>query len=164
MNGHRPMAPVAGDIGNRTRLMACSNNSTRLPQDAALSPLAKEAIASVKNGKTRIVPVQWENVFHEWMNNIKDWCISRQIWWGHRIPAWYCNECGEIIVAREPPEACTACNSGNLEQETDVLDTWSSSALWPFSTQGCPDTTDELNTFYPTSVLETALWPRYLHS
>ncbi|MBN1833365.1 MAG: valine--tRNA ligase [Deltaproteobacteria bacterium] len=121
-----------------------------------VSPLAKEAIASVKDGRTRIVPVQWENVFHEWMNNIKDWCISRQIWWGHRIPAWYCDECGEIIVAREPPDACTACHSENLQQETDVLDTWFSSALWPFSTQGWPDATDELKTFYPTSVLVTA--------
>ena len=121
-----------------------------------VSPLAKEAIASVKDGRTRIVPVQWENVFHEWMNNIKDWCISRQIWWGHRIPAWYCGKCGEIIVARETPEACSACQSENLQQETDVLDTWFSSALWPFSTQGWPDKTDELNTFYPTSVLVTA--------
>ncbi len=121
-----------------------------------VSPLAKEAIASVKDRRTRIVPVQWENVFHEWMNNIKDWCISRQIWWGHRIPAWYCGECGEIIVARETPEACTVCRSGNLQQETDVLDTWFSSALWPFSTQGWPDATDELDTFYPTSVLVTA--------
>ncbi len=121
-----------------------------------VSPLAKEAIASVKDGRTRIVPVQWENVFHKWMNNIKDWCISRQIWWGHRIPAWYCDECGEIIVARETPEACTACHSEKLHQETDVLDTWFSSALWPFSTQGWPDTTDELKTFYPTSVLVTA--------
>ena len=121
-----------------------------------VSPLAKEAIASVKDGRTRIVPMQWENVFHEWMNNIKDWCISRQIWWGHRIPAWYCGECGEIIVARETPEACSTCHSENLNQETDVLDTWFSSALWPFSTQGWPDTTDELNTFYPTSVLVTA--------
>jgi valyl-tRNA synthetase len=121
-----------------------------------VSPLAKEAITSVKDGRTRIVPVQWENVFHEWMNNIKDWCISRQIWWGHRIPAWYCGECGKIIVARDTPETCSACHSENLQQETDVLDTWFSSALWPFSTQGWPDTTDELNTFYPTSVLVTA--------
>jgi len=121
-----------------------------------VAPLAKEAIASVKDRRTRIVPIQWENVFHEWMNNIKDWCISRQIWWGHRIPAWHCGECGEIIVDRETPEACTACHSENLQQETDVLDTWFSSALWPFSTQGWPDTTDELNTFYPTSVLVTA--------
>ena len=121
-----------------------------------VAPLAKEAIASVKDGRTRIVPIQWENVFHEWMNNIKDWCISRQIWWGHRIPAWYCGECGKIIVARETPKACTACHSENLQQETDVLDTWFSSALWPFSTQGWPDTTDEFNTFYPTSVLVTA--------
>ncbi len=121
-----------------------------------VGPLAKEAMASVQDGRTRIVPSQWEIVFQEWMNNIKDWCISRQIWWGHRIPAWYCGECGEIIVARETPTACTSCQSENLQQETDVLDTWFSSALWPFSTLGWPDNTDELKTFYPTSVLVTA--------
>jgi len=89
------------------------------------------------------------------MNNIKDWCISRQIWWGHRIPAWFCQECGEVIVAKEEPKICTRCKSTNIQQETDVLDTWFSSALWPFSTLGWPDSTDELKAFYPTSVLVT---------
>jgi len=89
------------------------------------------------------------------MNNIKDWCISRQIWWGHRIPAWYCNDCGELIVAKESPDKCRACGSGNLRQDTDVLDTWFSSALWPFSTLGWPDNTAALKTFYPTSALVT---------
>lgn len=121
----------------------------------SVGPLAEKAIAAVKEGKTRIVPSNWENVYFDWMYNIKDWCISRQIWWGHRIPAWYCQECGEIIVAMETPEICTSCNSENLKQETDVLDTWFSSALWPFSTLGWPDDTDELETFYPTSVLVT---------
>ena len=120
-----------------------------------IGPLAEKAIAAVKDGKTRIVPSNWEGVYFEWMNNIKDWCISRQIWWGHRIPVWYCQECGEIIVAKEEPSVCTRCKSKNLEQETDVLDTWFSSALWPFSTLGWPDYTDELKTFYPTSVLVT---------
>ncbi len=120
-----------------------------------VGPLAKEAIAAVKDGKTRIVPSNWEDVYYEWMNNIKDWCISRQIWWGHRIPAWYCQGCGEIIVAKEEPKACPSCKGKDLRQETDVLDTWFSSALWPFSTLGWPDSTDELKTFYPTSVLVT---------
>jgi len=120
-----------------------------------VGPLAERAIAAVKHGKTRIVPSNWEAVYYEWMNNIKDWCISRQIWWGHRIPAWYCQECGKVIVAKEEPRACPSCKSKHLQQETDVLDTWFSSALWPFSTLGWPDSTDELKTFYPTSVLVT---------
>jgi valyl-tRNA synthetase len=119
------------------------------------APLAEKAIAAVKDGKTKIVPANWERVYFEWMDNIKDWCISRQIWWGHRIPAWFCQECGEVIVAKEEPRICTRCKSTNLQQETDVLDTWFSSALWPFSTLGWPDSTDELKTFYPTSVLVT---------
>ena len=120
-----------------------------------VGPLAKEAIAAVKDGEIRIVPSNWEGVYFEWMNNIKDWCVSRQIWWGHRIPAWYCQECGDVIVAKEDPKECIRCKSKNLQQETDVLDTWFSSALWPFSTLGWPDSTDELKTFYPTSVLVT---------
>jgi valyl-tRNA synthetase len=119
------------------------------------APLAEKAIAAVRDGKTKIVPANWERVYFEWMNNIKDWCISRQIWWGHRIPAWYCQECGEVMVSKEEPKTCTQCKSTNIQQETDVLDTWFSSALWPFSTLGWPDSTDELKTFYPTSVLVT---------
>ena len=120
-----------------------------------VGPLAEDASRAVRDGKTRIYPANWETVYFEWMNNIKDWCVSRQIWWGHRIPAWYCEECGEVHVAREMPLNCQACKGKNLVQETDVLDTWFSSALWPFSTLGWPDQTDELNTFYPTSVLVT---------
>jgi valyl-tRNA synthetase len=119
------------------------------------APLAEKAIAAVRDGKTKIVPANWERVYFEWMNNIKDWCISRQIWWGHRIPAWYCQECGEVMVSKEEPKTCTQCKSKNIQQETDVLDTWFSSALWPFSTLGWPDSTDELKIFYPTSVLVT---------
>ena len=120
-----------------------------------VGPLAEKAITAVKDGRTRIVPSNWEGVYFEWMNNIKDWCISRQIWWGHRIPAWYCQECGEVTVAKEEPKTCPSCKGKDLKQETDVLDTWFSSALWPFSTLGWPDSTDELKTFYPTSVLVT---------
>lgn len=120
-----------------------------------IKPLAEKAIAAVKTGATRIVPDVWTNTFFEWMYNIKDWCISRQIWWGHRIPAWTCEACGEIIVAMETPAVCPHCQNNALAQETDVLDTWFSSALWPFSTMGWPDDTQTLKAFYPTSVLLT---------
>jgi valyl-tRNA synthetase len=118
-------------------------------------PLAEASSRAVEEKRTRIYPVTWEGVYFDWMRNIKDWCISRQIWWGHRIPAWYCEGCGEVTVAKEAPSQCCACGDHNLHQETDVLDTWFSSALWPFSTLGWPDSTDELKTFYPTSVLVT---------
>ena len=120
-----------------------------------VKPLAEKAIEAVEKGETRIIPQAWEKTYFEWMNNIRDWCISRQIWWGHRIPAWYCGECGEITVERTDPTACSHCNSKNIEQESDVLDTWFSSALWPFSTLGWPEKTAELATFYPTSCLVT---------
>jgi valyl-tRNA synthetase len=119
-----------------------------------IAPLAEKAVQAVKSGRTRIIPATWENVYFDWMNNIRDWCISRQIWWGHRIPAWYCDGCGEVIVAKEAPKKCR-CGSSSLRQETDVLDTWFSSALWPFSTLGWPDRTAALKTFYPTSALIT---------
>jgi valyl-tRNA synthetase len=118
-------------------------------------PLAEPAIKAVRDGTIKIVPKFWENTYFEWMENIRDWCISRQIWWGHQIPAWTCKDCGEIRVDRETPESCLACASVDLEQETDVLDTWFSSALWPFSTLGWPEKTETLNRFYPTSVLCT---------
>jgi valyl-tRNA synthetase len=118
-------------------------------------PLAQEAIEAVQDGRTRIIPEVWEKTYFEWMENIRDWCISRQIWWGHRIPAWYCDACGEIIVAKETPTPCPKCGSNRLRPETDVLDTWFSSALWPFSTMGWPKETKELKRFYPTSVLVT---------
>jgi len=120
-----------------------------------VQPLAKEAIKAVENGQTRIVPAQWEKTYYEWMYNIQDWCISRQIWWGHRIPAWFCDDCGEITVSRDDATCCAKCQSTNIHQETDVLDTWFSSGLWPFSTMGWPEKTDALNKFYPTSCLIT---------
>jgi valyl-tRNA synthetase len=112
-------------------------------------PLAEEAIKAVQDGRIRIIPKQWETTYFEWMNNIRDWCISRQIWWGHQIPAWYNDETGEVIVSREDPE------DPKLRRETDVLDTWFSSALWPFSTFGWPGESEDLKYFYPTSVLVT---------
>jgi len=120
-----------------------------------VGPLAEEAIKAVQDGRTKIVPAQWEKTYYEWMFNIKDWCISRQIWWGHRIPAWYCDDCGAITVSRADATACEKCGSTRLQQETDVLDTWFSSALWPFSTMGWPEKTETLKKFYPTSCLVT---------
>jgi len=120
-----------------------------------IKPLAQMASAAVVRGDTKIIPKLWEGTYFEWMENIRDWCISRQIWWGHRIPVWYCDDCNHMIVAIEAPETCTACGGSNLRQEEDVLDTWFSSGLWPFSTLGWPEETEALKTFYPTSLLVT---------
>jgi valyl-tRNA synthetase len=117
--------------------------------------LAAPSIEAVKNGSIRIVPTSWEKTYFEWMNNIRDWCISRQIWWGHRIPVWTCSDCGQVMVEVEDPDRCSACSSPDISQEEDVLDTWFSSALWPFSTMGWPEDTDTLKKFYPTSCLVT---------
>jgi len=122
----------------------------------SVKPLAEKAVTAVRDERIRIMPKTWYNTFYNWMDNIRDWCISRQIWWGHRIPAWTCADCGKVIVETEDPSECPSCGSKKLEQETDVLDTWFSSALWPFSTLGWPDKTPELATFYPTSVLITS--------
>jgi valyl-tRNA synthetase len=118
------------------------------------APLAAEALAAVNEGRIRIVPERFERVYANWMENIRDWCISRQLWWGHRIPVWYCDACGAELCAREDPTTCPKCG-GALRQDADVLDTWFSSGLWPFSTLGWPDATPDLAYFYPTSVLET---------
>ena len=120
-----------------------------------MEPLAKPAIKCVKEKQIQIIPERFEKVYYHWMENIKDWCISRQLWWGHRIPAWYCDDCGEVIVAKETPVACPKCGKNHLHQDEDTLDTWFSSALWPFSTLGWPDKTPELEYFYPTNTLVT---------
>ncbi len=120
-----------------------------------IRPLAEKAMEAVRDGRTRIVPQKWEKDYFLWLENIEDWCVSRQIWWGHRIPAWYCRDCGEVTVALDDPDRCSSCGGRNLEQESDVLDTWFSSALWPFTTMGWPEDTPELRKFYPTSVLVT---------
>ena len=117
--------------------------------------LADAGVEAVKSGKINFVPAQWADVYFQWMDNIRDWCISRQLWWGHRIPAWHCGKCAEIIVDVEAPSKCTKCGAIELTQDEDVLDTWFSSALWPFSTMGWPDKTKLLEKFYPTSVLVT---------
>ena len=120
-----------------------------------MAPLAKPAVEAVKTGNIRFIPERMEKIYDNWMNNIKDWCISRQLWWGHRIPAWYCADCGETIVSREEPTVCPHCGGAHLHQDEDTLDTWFSSALWPFSTLGWPDDTKELSYFYPTDTLVT---------
>jgi valyl-tRNA synthetase len=120
-----------------------------------MKPLAEPAIAAVRDGRIRFVPENWEKTYFNWMENIRDWCISRQLWWGHRIPAWHCATCGGATVARQDPGWCGNCGSAAIEQDPDVLDTWFSSGLWPFSTLGWPEQTDDLKTFYPTSLLVT---------
>lgn len=120
-----------------------------------MEPLAKPAIDVVKNGEVKFVPERFSKIYYHWMENIKDWCISRQLWWGHRIPAYYCQDCGEVIVSKEDVKKCPKCGSTHVEQDPDTLDTWFSSALWPFSTLGWPDKTPELEYFYPTNTLVT---------
>jgi len=120
-----------------------------------MEPLAEPAIKAVKEGDIRFIPERFSKVYLNWMENIEDWCISRQLWWGHRIPVWYCQDCGEVIVEKEEPKTCPACGSKNLKQDEDVLDTWFSSGLWPFSTLGWPEDTQDLKHFYPTDMLVT---------
>ena len=120
-----------------------------------MEPLAREAIRVVKDGETKFVPDRFSKIYLNWMENVRDWCISRQLWWGHQIPAWTCADCGHITVSRTDPTACEACGSANITREEDVLDTWFSSALWPFETLGWPDKTPDLDYFYPTDVLVT---------
>ena len=120
-----------------------------------MEELAKPAINALKTGELKFVPERFDKIYLHWLENIKDWCISRQIWWGHRIPAYYCDECGEFVVAREMPEKCPHCGCTHFTQDEDTLDTWFSSALWPFSTLGWPDKTEDLDYFYPTDVLVT---------
>ncbi|MBU5453967.1 valine--tRNA ligase [Caproiciproducens sp. MSJ-32] len=120
-----------------------------------MESLAKPAIEAVRTNKTKFVPERFDKIYYNWMENIQDWCISRQLWWGHRIPVWYCLDCNEVIVRTEAPDVCPKCGSSHLKQDEDVLDTWFSSALWPFSTLGWPNKTEDLEYFYPTNVLVT---------
>ena len=120
-----------------------------------MAPLATPAIGAVKYGQIKIIPERFNKTYMDWLENIHDWCISRQLWWGHRIPVWYCDDCGEMTVSREDVTVCASCESSAIRQDEDVLDTWFSSWLWPFSTLGWPEVSDDLLRFYPTSVMET---------
>ena len=145
-------------IHNAAKHDRCNTNvEPRISEQwfVAMKELAKPAIEAVETGKTRFVPKKFEKIYFNWLYNIQDWCISRQIWWGHQIPAYYCKDCGEINVEIEKPEKCKKCGSTNLEQDPDTLDTWFSSALWPFSTLGWPEQTEDLKTFFPTDTLVT---------
>lgn len=121
-----------------------------------MEPLARKALKALDDGEIKFYPKKWENTYTHWLNTIRDWCISRQLWWGHRIPVWYCDDCGEIMVRRKDPAECSSCGSTNIRQDEDVLDTWFSSWLWPFSTLGWPEQTEDLEAFFPTSALVTA--------
>jgi len=120
-----------------------------------VAPLAEKALEAVKDGRIEFIPERFTKIYYNWMENIHDWCISRQLWWGHRIPVWYCDDCNEITVARVDPSACEHCGSSRIQQDPDVLDTWFSSGLWPFSTLGWPEKTPDLDYFYPTTMMET---------
>jgi valyl-tRNA synthetase len=146
---------VRNSVGVHDRCSAVAEPMVKLQWFVKMEELAKPAIEAYKSGELRILPERFGKVYLHWLENIRDWCVSRQLWWGHRIPAWYCS-CGEIIVARAAPSNCIKCNSMDLKQDEDILDTWFSSALWPFSTLGWPEKTRELEYFYPTQTLVTA--------
>ena len=147
--------PYLHNVGHCYRCRTVVEPSESIQWFVKTKPLAEPAIKAVRSGETRIVPAAWEKTYFEWMENIRDWCISRQIWWGHRIPAFHCTSCGTTMVEVEPPDSCAACGSDKLRQEEDVLDTWFSSGLWPFSTLGWPGETGELARYYPTAALVT---------
>ena len=147
--------PHSHNVGTCYRCSTVIEPKASLQWFVKMKPLSIPAIEVVKNGATQFVPERFAKIYYNWMENIQDWCISRQLWWGHRIPAWYCQDCGHMQVSRTEPERCEKCDSTNLKQDEDVLDTWFSSALWPFSTLGWPEKTEDLDYFYPTSVLVT---------
>lgn len=142
-------------VGHCTRCDSVVEPILSLQWFVKMEELAKPAIEAVRKGEISFVPERFDKIYYNWLENIRDWCISRQLWWGHQIPAWYCADCGEITVAEEEPGKCAHCGSSHLQQDPDTLDTWFSSALWPFSTLGWPDQTPELDKFFPTDVLVT---------
>ena len=148
--------PHVHSVGHCQRCGTTVEPMVSLQWFVKMEPLAELGIEATRSGRVRFVPPRWERVYLEWLENIRDWCISRQLWWGHRIPVWYCQDCAEENVEVEAPQRCRRCGSDKLAQDEDVLDTWFSSALWPFSTLGWPDKTEEMDYFYPTSVLVTA--------
>ena len=151
----KEVKPHTHDVGTCYRCHTTIEPMVSKQWFVRMEPLAKPAIKAVKDKDTKFVPERFEKIYFNWMENIKDWCISRQLWWGHRIPAYYCEECGEVVVAKETPEKCPKCGCTHLTQDEDTLDTWFSSALWPFSTLGWPENTEDLKYFYPTNTLVT---------
>jgi valyl-tRNA synthetase len=147
--------PIKHNVGSCYRCHTTVEPRVSRQWFVSMKPLAAPAIDAVRSGDIKFVPERFDKIYFHWMENIKDWCISRQLWWGHRIPAWYCDDCGELVVSREEPNTCPKCGGHKLTQDEDTLDTWFSSALWPFSTLGWPENTPELGYFYPTSVLVT---------
>jgi valyl-tRNA synthetase len=147
--------PYAVSLGKCQRCKTVVEPLVSIQWFVKTKPLAEKAIQAVEQGRIQFIPENWSKTYFEWMYNIRDWCISRQLWWGHRIPAWHCGACGTITVSREDPSTCSNCGSEKLEQDPDVLDTWFSSGLWPFSTLGWPEKTQDLATYYPTSLLIT---------
>ncbi|MGN1060384.1 MAG: valine--tRNA ligase [Candidatus Coproplasma sp.] len=147
--------PHAHNVGHCYRCQTSVEPRISKQWFVKMEPLARPAINAVTDKKTTFVPERFAKTYYNWMENVKDWCISRQLWWGHRIPIWYCPDCGKVICAKEDPDCCPECGSKNIHQDEDVLDTWFSSALWPFSTLGYPDDTSDLEYFYPTDVLVT---------
>lgn len=147
--------PIKHNVGTCQRCHTVVEPRVSTQWFVKMEPLAKPAIDAVKTGKIRFIPERMDKIYYNWMENIKDWCISRQLWWGHRIPAWYCEDCGETIVSEAEAQVCPKCGSRRLLQDEDTLDTWFSSALWPFSTLGWPEDTEELKYFYPTNTLVT---------
>ncbi len=147
--------PIKHNVGTCYRCSTVVEPRVSTQWFVKMEPLAKPAIEAVKNGEVKFIPERMNKTYFNWMENIRDWCISRQLWWGHRIPAWYCGDCGEVIVSETPVCTCPKCGGKNLKQDEDTLDTWFSSALWPFSTLGWPDETEELKYFYPTNTLVT---------
>ena len=149
------IVPHSHNVGTHDRCGTTVEPLIKQQWFVKMDELAKPAIEALRTGELRFVPERFNKIYLHWLENIKDWCISRQIWWGHRIPAYYCDECGEFVVAKEMPEKCPHCGGTHFTQDEDTLDTWFSSALWPFSTLGWPDQTEDLDYFYPTDVLVT---------
>ena len=149
------VAPHSHNVGTHDRCHTTVEPLIKQQWFVRMEELAKPAIEAVKTGELKFVPERFDKIYLHWLENIRDWCISRQIWWGHRIPAYYCEDCGEVVVARQRPEECPHCGSADFTQDEDTLDTWFSSALWPFSTLGWPQKNDDLDYFYPTDVLVT---------
>ena len=149
------IAPYSHSVGHCERCQTVIEPLASKQWFVEAKPIAQPAIEAVTSGRIRIIPEHFTKVYLNWMENIRDWCISRQLWWGHRIPVWYCQDCGQLTVSIEDTKTCSGCGSANIEQDPDVLDTWFSSALWPHSTLGWPDDTEDLRYFYPTTVMET---------